>query len=237
MTPVEGAVYLGVPNLHMIWIWRADAPEPVPSWRQFALPLRAMRQVVWSIAHGHGLSYTDHIFPLVAESPNVSGVILDDFFTPRPDGQIAALDDRQLDELAPRLRLPDRRLDLWCVVYEQDLAKPIAPLVDRMDVLGFFLWNSDGIPALADHLETLQRIAPTKPTVLGLYLWDYAQRRPMPPDLVEFQCNTALELLRTGRIVGITFVASCICDLELPAVEWTRAWIRRVADEPLAPRR
>ena len=29
------------------------------------------------------------------------------------------------------------------------------------------------------------------------------------------------------------FLASCICDLNLEAVEWTREWIASVADEEL----
>jgi len=29
------------------------------------------------------------------------------------------------------------------------------------------------------------------------------------------------------------FLASCICDLDLEAVEWTRAWIDQVGNEQL----
>ena len=233
MTPVEAAVYMGIPNIQMIWLWRADAPEPLPSWRQFALPLNALKRVVWSVAHGHGLSYTDHIFPLAAGSPNVTGVILDDFFTEQTDGRFTALTDGELDALRQRLRLPDRRLDLWCVVYEQDLGKPIGPVLRNMDILGYFMWNSESVPHIATHLDSLDRIAPGKPKVLGLYMWDYAKRQPMPMHLVRQQCETALSMLKEGRIAGISFVASCICDLELEAVEWTRQWIAGVADQTI----
>ena len=37
--------------------------------------------------------------------------------------------------------------------------------------------------------------------------------------------------LRQGRIEGMIFLASCICDLELEAVEWTRRWIAEVGGE------
>ncbi|MCX5661984.1 MAG: hypothetical protein NTW19_20080 [Planctomycetota bacterium] len=233
MTPLEAAAYMGTPNMHMIWLWREEAPEPLPSWRQFALPLRACKRVVWSIAHGHGLSFTDHIFPLIQDSPNVTGVIMDDFFTDTPDGKITAISGKDLDSLEQRLRLPDRRLDLWCVVYEQDLAKPISATLDRMDVLAYFMWNSPSVPKLESHVEALERLAPTKRKVLGLYLWDYAGRKPMPMEFVKFQSELALRLLKAGRIEGIVFVASCICDLELEAVEWTREWIQRVGDDRL----
>jgi hypothetical protein len=44
------------------------------------------------------------------------------------------------------------------------------------------------------------------------------------------QCLLGLEWLRKGRIEGMIFLASCICDLNLEAVEWTRNWIREVGD-------
>jgi hypothetical protein len=64
-------------------------------------------------------------------------------------------------------------------------------------------------------------------------MWDYGEKRPMPVELMEKQCTLGLEWLHQGRIEGLVFLASCICDLELEAVEWTRQWIARVADERL----
>ena len=36
---------------------------------------------------------------------------------------------------------------------------------------------------------------------------------------------------RQGRIDGMIFLASCLCDLGLEAVEWTRAWIADVGNQ------
>jgi hypothetical protein len=235
ITPVEAACYMGTPNMHMVWAWRPEAPEPTPSWKQYALPFNAMKRVVWSIAHGHGLSYTDHIFPLIAQSPNVTGVIVDDFFTPQADGRFASLTEAELAEVHKQLNPPGKpKLDLWCVVYEQDMPKPIGPMIEKMDVLAYFMWNSPSVPKIESHFEALEKLAPHKRKALGLYLWDYEGRRHMPMDLVVHQSEVALKLLKAGRIEAIIFVASCICDLELEAVEWTRKWIAEVADQRLA---
>lgn len=235
ITPLEAAVYMGIPNVHMVWMWRAEEPEPRPTWKRFALPLNSLKQVVWSIAHGHGLSYTDHIFPLIDASPNVTGVILDDFFTPQKDGRFAALTLEELDEVRTRIdrsrRADGKPRDLWCVVYEQDMGKPVTESLQKMDVLAYFMWNAPNVPQIESHVEALERLMPAKRKVLGLYMWDYAGRKPMPLDLVKHQSAVALKLLKAGRIEGICFVASCICDLELEAVEWTREWIAKVADE------
>jgi hypothetical protein len=55
----------------------------------------------------------------------------------------------------------------------------------------------------------------------------------MPLDRMERQCTLGLEWLRRRRIEGMIFLATCICDLDLDAVEWTRRWIAQVADEKL----
>ena len=67
-------------------------------------------------------------------------------------------------------------------------------------------------------------------------MWDYGQKRAMPVDLMAMQCETGLEWLHQGRIEGMIFLASCVCDLELEAVEWTRSWIARVGGEPVEQR-
>jgi hypothetical protein len=54
---------------------------------------------------------------------------------------------------------------------------------------------------------------------------------------MERQCRIGLDWLRQGRIEGIIFLASCICDLGLEAVEWTREWIGKTGGERFAPRK
>jgi len=60
--------------------------------------------------------------------------------------------------------------------------------------------------------------------------------RMTPVEGMARQCELGLTWLQSGRIEGMIFLASCICDLEVPAVEWTRDWIRRVGDRILGNR-
>src|SRR5262245_17720859 len=83
ITPVEAAFYLGVPNLLLV---RYHGRPALPL-DQFAVPLRAMRRVVWSAVGAHG--QTDdreraHVLDLATRHPNVTGLILDDFFVEHP---------------------------------------------------------------------------------------------------------------------------------------------------------
>ena len=65
-------------------------------------------------------------------------------------------------------------------------------------------------------------------------MWDYGNSKPMPMDSMQRQCEFALEMLRAGRIEGVIFLASCICDLKIDTVEWTRGWTAEVGESALS---
>jgi hypothetical protein len=58
-------------------------------------------------------------------------------------------------------------------------------------------------------------------------------KKPMPVAAMQKQCEQGLDWLRQGRIHGMIFLATCICDLGLETVEWTRDWIQKVGDQKL----
>jgi hypothetical protein len=232
ITPTDAASYLGVPNLIMV---RYKNRPPLPL-DQFAVSLRALRQVVWSAVGAHGESSEAeraHILDVAARNPNVTGIMLDDFFIehPAPDGQPAALSLDMLCELRDQLVVGNRRLDLWAVVYGHQIHPRLAPFLELMDVVSLWEWDAGKLPAIGDSLERLEALAPPCRKVLGCYMWDYGGKQPMPLHVLQGECETGLELLRQRRIESMIFLASCICDLGLDAVEWTRSWIAQVGDQ------
>lgn len=234
ITPAEAAFYLGVPNLIMV---RYNNRPPLPL-DQFAMPLQALRRVVWSAVGAHRESSEEeraHVLDLAARNPNVTGIILDDFFVdnPAPHAEPAALSLDKLRELRHQLSAGERRLDLWAVVYGHQLDRRLAPFLELMDVVSLWAWDSDKLPAIGDSLEQLEELAPSCRKILGCYMWDYGKKTPMPLHLVQGQCEAGLEFLKQRRIEGMIFLASCICDLGLEAVEWTRSWIPKVGDHRL----
>ena len=77
-----------------------------------------------------------------------------------------------------------------------------------------------------------EEVAPAARKLLGCYLWDYGANQPLPLDRLAYQCETGLDWLKQSRLDGIIFLASCICDLRLEAVEWTRNWISQLSRAP-----
>jgi hypothetical protein len=233
ITPVEAAAYLDIPNVLMV---RYAGRPPLP-YDQYNVPFRALKQVVWSIVGAEGETdpaEREHVLALAAREPNITGVIMDDFFAgvaaTGKKSDATALSLEQLRQLRDHLRVPGRRLSLWAVLYESQIDQALEEYIPLLDVLSFWTWDSEKLKDLLSNFADVERLAGTCRKVLGCYLWDYGKKQPMPLDLMQHQCTAGLELLQTRRIEGIIFLASCICDLELEAVEWTRRWIADVGE-------
>ncbi len=233
ITPVEAACYLGVPNLVMV---NYGEHGPFPPLDRFALPMRSLDKVVWSIVGASGETNAggrEEVFRLAHRLPNMTGVIMDDFFREKPTtaGSAAVLSPDELRAIRAQLQLPDRALDLWVVLYDYMLANPVAGYLDLCDQVTFWTWRAENLPHLERNYERFEQLTPRQGRLVGCYLWDYGASRPMPLDLMKQQCEFSLGLLRQGRIEGVIFLASCICDLELETVEWLRGWISQVGDQ------
>lgn len=230
MTPVEGAFYLGVPNIIMV---RYD-DRPAPPFDQYTIAFRPLKQVVWSIVGAGGAAADNEIEmarDLAINFPNFSGVVMDDFFRYDPaSGRVAVHTVDTLNEVQKRLALPDKKLDLWVVLYNHQLEHPVEEHLAACDVISFWTWTSERLGLLEQNFKRVEDMAPSCRKVLGCYMYDYGNGKPMPIDLMKRQCELGLQWLRSGRIEGMIFLASCICDLEFETVEWTRQWISEVGD-------
>jgi len=230
MTPAEGAFYLDVPN--MIMIRYEDKPE-MP-FDQYALAFRPLKKVVWSITGAGGVTSEterNHIIELAQKFPNIVGVFMDDFFI--GDGK-GALSIDELKDFRNQLILPEKKLDLMVTTYTHDLDTPsTADYLALCDVASIWTWKAADIADMDTTFQKFESVAPDCRKLLGCYMWDYGTHQPMPIDMMKMQCKKGLKWLKEGRIEGMIFLASCICDLELDAVEWTRNWIAEVGCESL----
>lgn len=234
MTPLEGACYLGVPNLIMV---RYD-DKPTMPFDQYAIPFRALKRVYWSTVGAGGASGLEecrHVFELASRYPNIVGIFMDDFFhTPERPGDLGVLSREEIRAMKEEAaRVAGRPLKLGITLYTHQLDMPLAPYLALCDDVSLWTWRAPDLADLEGNFSRLERVAPGSDKLLGLYMWDYGLHQPMPLDAMARQCEIALRWLEEGRIAGMIFLASCICDLGLEAVEWSRAWIARVGDRPI----
>lgn len=228
ITPVEAACYLGIPNLLMI---RYNGKPEMP-YDQLAVPMRTLIQVGWGITGARGetsLDEREHVLNLALRTPNITGLVMDDFINWDTGQPELSLDD--LNELDERRHLTDRTLNLMTILYTHQLDIDITQYLPHCDQISLWTWHSSDLDELDNNLTRLEALAPDHELFLGCYLWDLGPRAPMPLDRLQRQCEQGLEWLRSDRIAGMIFLASCYCDLELDTVEWLRGWIAEVGDE------
>jgi len=237
MTPAEGAFYLNVPNIIMVAYASAKEPckmLPTPPYDPYLISFRPLKQVVWSIVGAGGVvsKYDlEAIRQLAGKYPNILGVQMDDFFRETLDGGlVGALTLRELDYVQGQLKIDGRKLGLWVTLYQNNLQHDVSTYLSKVDVITFWTWQAKDLESLEEGFAKAEQAAPKARKVLGCYMWDYGDQKPIPLSLMQKQCQLGLEWLRRGRIEGMIFLASCICDLNLEAVEWTRNWIREVGD-------
>jgi hypothetical protein len=225
ITPAEAASYLSIPNVIMVQY----GGQPQPPFDQLATSLLPMKQVVWSIVGARGKTTDSEraaVLDVAARFPNITGVIMDDFFGAADDGSrrvVMPLDT--LCEVRSSLVVGDRRLDLWVVLYTEQLDEPVSEHLQLCDKVTLWTWRADQLRDLERNFAQLKRLAPSIGKLLGSYMWDFAAARPMPLDLMQHQCELGLHWLKEGAIEGMIFLGSPICDLGLDAVDWTRQWL------------
>ncbi|HPP11285.1 MAG TPA: hypothetical protein PKW42_01005 [bacterium] len=232
--PAPAARYLGIPNILIV---RYGDWPPLP-YHPLAESLREMKQVVWSIAGAGGTTINgqesdlNEVVALAASFPNITGAIMDDFFV-CGEGRWTL---EQVRGYRQRLHQFSRPLSLWCVLYlDRDIKTGIEKFLAEFDVITLWTWWGKNLKSLEENFQRAITLAPDKHFLLGCYLWDYGDDGPLPLNAMEKQCETGLFWLKKGQIDGLIFLASCLCDLDLETVSWTRRWISQKADQPLKP--
>ena len=201
--------------------------------------MRSLRQVVWSIigdassTRNNQKTDLEEVVALPKKFPNAVGAIMDDFFHP-PDaqGKISRYSPARVGEFRAALHAAKPHpLDLWVVMYSHDLSMDVRPHLRECDVVTFWTWKQQELRRLEENFARAEALTPGQRRLLGIYTFDFSDSTPMPLELMELQCELGLRWLKEGRIEGMIFLATCVFDVELEAVEWARRWIDRVGEQ------
>jgi hypothetical protein len=274
MTPVEGAHWLGVPNLLFVTqdhtrpnaLWTENKWKAKTTMEQWAISFESMKRVNWSAvgsSGGGGLQTVPDIVSIAKSYPNFTGIYLDDFVKDRhkrPDGTSAgkpAMTEEQLKSMREKLSKVPRPMDVWTTIYAYDLDPKHPeythcdpPLVDSLkyfDVIVLWTWKSADLQDLEKNLERIEAMKPKNTRVaLGIYLWDYtgideAKKsdptyrfgKPVPNELMEYQCNLGLKWLKEGRVCDLVVLGNTHLDIGCTSAPWMRDWVKAHGEEKL----
>ena len=238
ITMADAIRYMDIPNVCVI---RGGHPDA-----EYRKQFKQVKRLTWNLSSGSNESYyslRDYDFGLLDEMPNLIGFDLDDFFqnnvddvveqTPQGERTVkpGALSLNELAELHKRVRTYSRPLDLRLVLYSFQLTPTMAPAIEFVDTVSFWTWSGSDLTALEGNFRKYREIAPSKPTLLGIYMWNFGEKKPLEMRFMEHQLDTALRLFKEGEIEGLIFHCTPLCNKKLPAVEYCREWIRKHGKE------
>jgi len=257
MSPLESAVYMGVPNIIMVNSY-PDRPsgallQPddegffkawVPPFELYAYPLKVLKRIAWSIVDDSGVttdSEREQVLAMARNTPNIVGVFMDDFFRFRkesgPNPKLASLTVDELRAVRRELKGPGKKLDLYVTLYNEGLDHPIGEYLELIDVITFWNHGTAVLANLDQNITQLAKLAPKSRIMLGCYTAEADDRRtprwlPMPVETMKHQCELGLRWLREGRIEGIIIYGNFL-DLGWESQEWARGWIEKVGETKL----
>lgn len=238
MTPVEGAFFLGVPNIIVVQSSAQEAPHGrlEPPFAQYLVAMRPLKRIVWSVVGSggfHSPEETKEVLNLARTTPNFAGIILDDFFTGAKEGKRAQLSVEELAEIRGQLRQGGRNQDIFVTLYADKLDRPISDYLKLVDVITIWTSDPNELLNLEASLKKVEALAPKTRKMLGCYVVDYRRKEGTPVALMQRQCETGLRWLQERRIEGIIFLGNTTMDLGFSSVDWTREWIQKVGEARL----
>jgi len=232
----DGIKSMGIPNVCVIRGGISDA--------DYREQFRDVKRVAWNLSSGSNESYRalkDHAFGLRETMPNLTGYYLDDFFRfgDRPGFDRnsetvmapAALSLEELKRLHEEMTAHGPRLELSMVLYTHLLCPAIKPALRHVDVVSLWIWNGGDIEKIEESFQTYRALAPDKPTLLGIYMWDFGGRKELSVELMAKQLDYAHGLFKEGRIDGLIFHCTPLCNKGLAAVDYARDWIAKHGEE------
>ncbi|MFA7157879.1 MAG: hypothetical protein WC299_01150 [Kiritimatiellia bacterium] len=236
MSMAEGIKSMGIPNVCVI---RDGTPD-----EQYRKQFKNVKRIAWKLSAASNKSYhelKDHVFAMRDATPNLTGYYLDDFFQfgNKPDFDRnsetepapAALSMEELKELYEKTLSYKRRLDLAMVLYTKQLCPAIKPAMKHVDLVSLWIWDGNDIGIIEENFKKYRALVPGKPTLLGIYMWDFGGKKELGADFMARQLDFAHRLYMAGEIEGMIFHCTPLCNKGLAAVDYARKWIEKHGEE------
>ncbi|MBR4653345.1 MAG: hypothetical protein IKO72_08295 [Kiritimatiellae bacterium] len=243
VTMAEACRIMGVPNVCVVkWDIPTDA---------YLEQFRGLKRVDWVVdngdIHNHGRRdimprFVDAAIERMPKMPNLVAFEFDDFFywphqplhreTVAGGASFETLPGShslaEVRHAISRLRSCGRKVEIRLVFYSRDLAAGEATraMVDLVDTVMFWTWQAKNLKELRPNFNRYRELYPDKPTLLGIYMWDFGGNRPIGTDVMKAQLDFALEQFRLGRIDGVLFHCTPLMNKNLPEVDMCREWVR-----------
>ena len=236
----EGCDFLGIDRCCRVAM---GSTGPFPPFDKEAEKIKNLKEIVWSAVGSGGIkqhnddkSDLDEVLRMAETYPNITGAILDDFFSSVEfaESKPARHSVESIRNMKEKLHSFNKRhLDLWLVWYTYQLEYNVRSYTELCDVITMWTWKGSDLAALKENIAKLIEKTPGKRRFAGCYMWNYGERKPLSVEQMKSQCETYYNAIKKGDMEGIIFCSNCICDIGLDTAEWTKNWIKEVGDEKI----
>ena len=232
MSPEEFASEYGIPNAFIV-SYGGNIQPPFDSLAKRFSPLK---EIKWSVLGDSStplpeaeLGNTEDILAVIGNAENITGGIVDDFFSPE---RMKRFPPEVLKKIKSALNA--KGLDFWCVLYDMQLNLDLAPYLECFDGVTFWIWTSPQLANAEKHLEKLYSLTKNKPVMLGLYVYDYGTGGvPMKPELFKAQLDLYYRELTEKRVTGLVFCSSTLGDADLETNKILKEFVKAHGDEEI----
>lgn len=228
MTPEQFAEEYDIRNAFMI----SFGGNIQPPYHNLAKRLSPLREIKWSILGDKStplpdseLGFTDDVIEASLCVDNITGGIVDDFFSPE---RLSIYTPDVLEKIHSKLN--QNNLDFWCVMYAKETELELESYVDCFDGITSWIWKSEDIAHMETYFAKLKEIAKGKPIMLGVYLWDYENKTCIDSELFEKQLSYYFDLIKRKEIEGIIFCSNTIGDVGLETNQILKKYVEKYGD-------
>ncbi len=233
ITMAESIQLMGIPNVCVI---RWGAPD-----EKYLEQFKTVKRLAWvisgNISDNSYRRLSRFVMPLFDKIPNLTGVYLDDFYRsgtpvkiPTDQGEIEASRSNmtfpELKELDGFLKNRSKPLEMGLVLYSHQLRQKIKPQAEYADFISYWIWSGKDINKMDADFQHYRKIFPRKRTLLGVYMWNFGESKPLDSDLMKYQLDYALQLYKKKEIEGLIFHCTPLCNKKIEAVEYAKQWIQ-----------
>ncbi len=232
MTPMEGAVYMGARNMFMV-------PVGVDvNMRQYNKSFMSLDHVGWSIDNAADDPTTlEKVLEQTKDFPNINCGVFDDFVGYLKKHPLPPEKYHEVHEYMHNN--PVKPLDMWMVLYTREFGlnaeddATFGKYIDAFDGIIMWTWHESHLSLFEEKWELFKKMTEGKRRMLGLYLYNFGERKQASAEAAAWQLERYTQLLRAGEIEGIVLHTNTMADLDHPAYDMERAWMRVHGDEEI----
>lgn len=233
MTPEQFAKEYGIKNAFIV----SYGGNICPPFDEKAKRFSGLQRIKWSVLGDAStplpeerLGYTDAVIDAARIYDNITGGVVDDFFSPK---RMERFTPEVLMEIKQALNA--RGLDFWCVLYDLNLHMDLEKYIKCFDGISFWIWESKNIVNVESYLEKVFALAGDKPVMGGIYLWDFSGNAEcgMESGLFEKQLKHYFELLLVRKLEGVIICSGTIGDADLETNRILKKYIAEYGDREI----